>query len=1510
MKNLDIIIQYKHTYLFFFLIILLSNKSNGQYSYNRNFVSTTEIKVPNYQNTYSITTIPAKSKVINVEYIDGLGRSQQKVAVNAMVEGVDMVAPTKYDDLGRVVKQYLPYSIAGASTGGSGSYKSLWESEQLTFYQNNNSGALPNDLADSNPFSISNYEPSPLNRVVKAFSPGNAWAGTTQTINEIAVKTEYRIYNTQTDLVKTWEFNNISQSTIPVLSSTYTYQTGDLTKSIIIDEHGKSIHEYKDKVGNTILKKIQIANSPGGFDPHIGWLCTYYIYDNLNQLRFVLPPKATEWLRNNNWILTQSVIDELCFWYEYDTRGRLITKHVPGAKPVDMVYDSRDRLVLTQDANMKNDQKWMLTIYDLLNRPLATGFWTSSLARSVIQANVDAEYWATNETVTILGDPFDISMRPTFIPISGIDILTVNYYDKYRNFASPSNMFVFDPNYTLPYTPGTITPAGDYVDELIVNAFNTNGLLIASKTKILDPNLSTANFLGTIHYYDEKFRKIQTNTATYIPIAGQSPGTSRNSLTTQYTFTGKVVGTFLSSGPNVVNLITKYELDIAGNITNIYKGVDNGGYPAPTPTANKLVVTRQYDALGRLKTKVTGYGTICENKQDFTYNIRGWIRGVNMNYLNGNILPSNQRFFGYELGYNIFSPTISSTGASISNPQLNGNIGSMLWASGGKTGRDAQGIWQSSSSGIMRKYDYTYDNTNRLKKADFKEYKYSNWINSEKDFSVTGNDNGIGYDENGNILSMNQKGVNGTSVVDIDILNYTYNNSGISNKLLKVKDNSPTNNLTTTLGDFIDGTNGINNDYMYDDNGNLTNDANKDINAAGGSNGIVYNHLNLPLSIKIGTKGQINYIYDALGNKLMKTVFDNATSTTKTTTYLGPITYTEGDIKEIAFEEGRIRFAYTAQPNREFKYDWFVKDHLGNVRMVLTEEPAPSPLRYGATFEDLPTEKITAEQIKKERELYGEEVLSPVRSNLPEELKDKDQGNRKAALLKPGATKVPYKIVKATSGDRFSIAVQYYYRQQSSSNTGKTVREDIANNVLKSILTMGNGVGRGGAHGGAITIQEMEVSTGVSPQALGNFSENEEDENNKSNRPRAYLNYMLLDTAMRFVKGGAIRVGETSNENPEWKNIAEQDIEATKNGYFLTYLSNEEQAVDDKNAGNVYFDNFVLITNEGPVLEENHYYPFGLLLSPISSNGVGKLSNNYKYNGIEFSDELDINVYTAFYRNLDPQIGRWWQVDPKSEDFFNFTPYNSNFNNPISNFDPLGDCPPCAWALARAIGQQLVTRFIIGAAISGGMNVTIQTFMHGDLEKGIQHVDWISVASDGAINTMTGGVGFFRTLFSKSSTVNVIKGTSIVTIKLLSATTSLDFSDKGNLKIKSVFNNDKSLFEVATSLILDFAGDYSAEQIKSLTKAWAKSDKLPSNFAPKTKEEKELINKLDKLVKSEGFEATVDNSNSFMSNFIDAVVASKFNFEVQKIGVKSSIIPSATSDNLRTKSSNGNGGGF
>ena len=113
------------------------------------------------------------------------------------------------------------------------------------------------------------------------------------------------------------------------------------------------------------------------------------------------------------------------------------------------------------------------------------------------------------------------------------------------------------------------------------------------------------------------------------------------------------------------------------------------------------------------------------------------------------------------------------------------------------------------------------------------------------------------------------------------------------------------------------------------------------------------------------------------------------------------------------------------------------------------------------------------------------------------------------------------------------------------------------------------------------------------------------------------------------------------------------------------------------------------------IFGEAYYYPFGLTMAGISSKAAGGIENKKKYNGIEFDNDLDINTYEAFFRNLDPQTGRWWEIDPEIENGMeNVSPYSSMYDDPILKSDFLGNVPedchccPGAIELWRAVVQE------------------------------------------------------------------------------------------------------------------------------------------------------------------------------------------------------------------------------
>ena len=62
----------------------------------------------------------------------------------------------------------------------------------------------------------------------------------------------------------------------------------------------------------------------------------------------------------------------------------------------------------------------------------------------------------------------------------------------------------------------------------------------------------------------------------------------------------------------------------------------------------------------------------------------------------------------------------------------------------------------------------------------------------------------------------------------------------------------------------------------------------------------------------------------------------------------------------------------------------------------------------------------------------------------------------------------------------------------------------------------------------------------------------------------------------------------------------------------------------------------------------------------------------YWYNGKEWQEDLNLNVYDYGARQYDPAVGRWFVVDPLAERYYASTPYNYTGNNPIIFMDPDG----------------------------------------------------------------------------------------------------------------------------------------------------------------------------------------------------------------------------------------------
>lgn len=419
-------------------------------SQDQNYVRTEAILQTGVTDENQIANLDVKGKAISYEYIDGISRSKQIVAVQGSPLQKDFVEPVVFDANGRQSIQYLPY--AGATQDGS--FHSNPISEQSSFYSN-----ATRVSTDSRPFSEYTFENSALNRVTQAFGPGSSWYADSK--KSLA---NYEIY---TNVLTRWDINS---SGLPEAITTYPANT--IYYQTALDEDSNSTTSYYDLRGLLVRKTVN-------------GLTTCNVYDEFGNIRFVIPPALSSVTSPS-----QVQLDNFAFQYGYDSRQRLIKKKSPGPDNdwVYTIFDQWDRPVFTQDGvqRSKTIKEWSFIKYDALNRPIMTG---------VIQNNNTFDQMLASLTGAHHEDRVPGAVGYTLTnsspSITESSILTLQYYDDY--------VFL---NY-----PGWDAEGNSYsLDAGLTNLTSVKGRTTGTKIKVLDQN----KWLNSVTYYDKKYREIES----------------------------------------------------------------------------------------------------------------------------------------------------------------------------------------------------------------------------------------------------------------------------------------------------------------------------------------------------------------------------------------------------------------------------------------------------------------------------------------------------------------------------------------------------------------------------------------------------------------------------------------------------------------------------------------------------------------------------------------------------------------------------------------------------------------------------------------------------------------------------------------------------------------------------------------------------------------------------------------------------------------------------------------
>ncbi|GAA4149493.1 DUF6443 domain-containing protein [Chryseobacterium ginsenosidimutans] len=667
--------------------LFLSGFIFGQATITENYIQTRT-----YLEPVTSTSSTAKQSQ-TVQYFDGLGRAKQVVNVKATPLDKDLVTTIPYDGFGRQEDSWLPVPMSTLNGG----------------IQSSVNGATQAYYNDTRAFTHQNLEKSPLNRVFSKIQPGTIW-------ENHAVQFKYETIGTNDHVRKLVWTDNATNLQVEYVSD---FSLGQLYKNTVIDEDGNTTIEFKNGREQVLLVRKVISATENAD--------TYYVYNEYDQLVLVVPPQAIfafieELGAGFGDNISEDILNNFCYQYKYDIRNRLVEKKLPGKGWEYMLYDKQDRVVASQDQELKKKGQWLYTKYDQFGRVAITGIGTGG-NRSAEQTM--AETYGSNNvnrlsTPSFARQGMDVyyGNQDNTYPDSTkwVTLLSLNYYDTYPGYG-------FNPP-----VPSAILGEAVLTEIPDTNGLSTKGLPVISVIKNIEDDNWTKNYT----YYDKKARPIGSYSINHLG--------GRTKIDSKLDFAGAVQQTITTHkrlNTDTDRVITEnFTYDTQNRLLTHSHQVDSN------PT--EYLAQNKYNELSQIESKKVGGTSVSSPLQqvDYQYNIRGWMTKINDPSTLGNDL------FGYEMRY---TNPISS---NIAPGRFNGNIGEI--------------DWKNSSEDVLKRYNYEYDTLNRLKNAFYKE-------------PTTGMDSSFNeyltYDLNGNIKTLKRFApqVFSTTATLIDDLDYQYN---------------------------------------------------------------------------------------------------------------------------------------------------------------------------------------------------------------------------------------------------------------------------------------------------------------------------------------------------------------------------------------------------------------------------------------------------------------------------------------------------------------------------------------------------------------------------------------------------------------------------------------------------------------------------------------------------------------------------------------------------------------
>ncbi len=476
---------------------------------------------------------------IDYTYYDGLGREVETIQRRMTPQGKDIVSLVQHNAAGQITHTWLPMPINGAG------YVSP------TDLQNAAMGLY----ADNAPYRRITYEASPLNKQIAITQAGITYQDHPATIADAA--------NTANEVTR---FEVSARG----LEKKGYYAANSLYKSIQADEDGKEVTTYTDILGRTIMQQIGKEHR------------TYYVYDTYNRLRYVLPTRIVETLPNGDVDDNQALLRQYGYVYRYDARDRMIYKRMPGCEPVYMVYDKGGKLILAQDGNQRQQNRWTYRAYDAIDRPIYTAEIT---LQSVDVERLNGEYLC--DTIDTQSESGYTNRHFTDAPLRW---LTINYYDDYgflQQYAQDTIQalaYAEQEGYDTPYS-------------------NTRGRLTGQRIySLTDSNQYDVSVL----YYDQRGQVVQSRSTTPI-----------GNVVRYYAYhhDGTIRQTKIEHGNHTEQY--RYMYDFAGRPTKTIYQLDE--------RQPIVLAVYGYDELGRPITKLRHNGT---DRETYQYDMREQLTNI------------------------------------------------------------------------------------------------------------------------------------------------------------------------------------------------------------------------------------------------------------------------------------------------------------------------------------------------------------------------------------------------------------------------------------------------------------------------------------------------------------------------------------------------------------------------------------------------------------------------------------------------------------------------------------------------------------------------------------------------------------------------------------------------------------------------------------------------------------------------------------------------------------------